>query len=440
MTSLLLAVGVANLIVLLCLGVYLSRRPSPGGADLAPVLTKLEVLDHADRDARQTVTGQFGQAREEARRQAGELRQEVERRVTELGEGIGRRVDAAARESREQQETLRAALDGKLRELREENAKQLAEMRKTVDEKLQSALEKRLGDSFRAVSEQLEQVHRGLGEMQSLASGVGDLKKVLTNVSTRGSWGEVQLRAVLDELLAADQYEENVRTNPNGDERVEFAIRLPGDGDAGAVTLLPIDAKFPKEDYERLVEAEQTGDTAAMETARDGLARAARQNAKTIHDKYVAPPHTTGFAVMYLPTESLFAEVVRRPGLVETLQRESRIIVAGPTNMAALLNSLQMGFRTLALQRRSNEVWEILAGVKTEFGRFGDALGKIRRTLHAAVNHVDKIDVRTRAMERELRDVEALPDARTQHAPALPPDNLDEETEPEPPTRSLLDA
>ena len=303
---------------------------------------------------------------------------------------------------------VRNVLENKLRELQSDNANRLDEMRKTVDERLQGTLEKRLGESFKLVSERLEQVQRGLGEMQSLAAGVGDLKRVLTNVKSRGTWGEVQLAALLEQTLVAGQYEANVATIPGSRDRVEFAIRLPGRGE-GEVVWLPVDSKFPVEDYERLVGAQERADLPAMEEALRALEALIKQEAKTIREKYVSPPHTTDFAILFLPTEGLYAEVLRRPGLADTLQRDYRVSVAGPTTFSALLNSLQMGFRTLAIEQRSAEVWQVLGAVKTEFGNFGEVLAATKRQLAAVSNSIDKAETRTRQMARKLKSVEALP-------------------------------
>ena len=309
---------------------------------------------------------------------------------------------------------IRATLQERLAAIEANNAAKLDEMRRVVDEKLHATLEQRLGESFRQVSERLEQVHRGLGEMQTLAAGVGDLKKVLTNVKTRGTWGEVQLEALLEQLLTPDQYAKNVATVPQSGERVEFAIRLPGRslgaGSAAEPVWLPIDAKFPREDYERLLDAQERADPAAVDEAARALEARVRLEAKTIAQKYVAPPATTDFALLFLPTEGLYAEVLRRPGLTDALQRDHRVTVAGPTTLTALLNSLQMGFRTLAIEKRSSEVWQVLGAVKTEFGKFGDVLAKTRSQLETVARSIEQAEVRTRAMNRKLRDVEALPD------------------------------
>jgi DNA recombination protein RmuC len=308
-------------------------------------------------------------------------------------------------------EGLRAALEGKLQQIREDNARQLEEVRRTVDEKLQGTLEQRLGESFRLVSERLEQVHRGLGEMQTLAHGVGDLKRVLANVKVRGTWGEVQLGTLLEQVLTPEQYAANVATREHSPERVEFAIRLPGRGDHPAEPVwLPIDAKFPQEDYQRLLDAHDRADAEGIEHAARALEARVRQSARDICQKYLNPPRTTDFAVMFLPTEGLYAEVIRRSGLTEQLQRECRVIVAGPTTLWAVLNSLQMGFRTLAIQQRSSEVWAVLGAVKTEFGKFGAVLDRVQKKLQEASNVVEDAGRRRRVMERTLRGVEALPE------------------------------
>ena len=305
-------------------------------------------------------------------------------------------------------EQLRLSVENRLSAIQTDNAAKLEEMRQTVDEKLHATLEQRLGESFKLVSDRLEQVHRGLGEMQTLAAGVGDLKKVLTNVKTRGTWGEVQLAALLDQVLTAEQYSANVATRPGSSDRVEFAIRLPGK-ENGEPVWLPIDAKFPSEDYQRLVDAQERADVAAVEAAGKALEMRLKDEARTIREKYIEPPHTTDFAIFYLPTEGLYAEALRRPGLAEALQRDQRVSMAGPTTLAAMLNSLQMGFRTLVIEQRSSEVWAVLGAVKTEFGRFGEALAHTRKKLQEASNSIDKAEVRTRAVTRKLKEVEALP-------------------------------
>ncbi|MDR5831783.1 DNA recombination protein RmuC [Caballeronia sp. LP006] len=311
---------------------------------------------------------------------------------------------------------VRATLEARLKDIEANNSAKLDEMRRTVDEKLHSTLEQRLGESFKLVSDRLEQVHRGLGEMQTLAAGVGDLKKVLTNVKTRGIWGEVQLESLLEQLLTPDQYAKNVATVPKSNDRVEFAVKLPGrhdtpgaPGDAATPVWLPIDAKFPREDYERLVDAQDRADPVGVEEAARALEGRLRAEARSIAQKYVSPPHTTDFALLFLPTEGLYAEVLRRPGLTDYLQREHRVSVAGPTTLTALLNSLQMGFRTLAIEKRSSEVWQVLGAVKTEFNKFGDVLAKTKSQLETVTRSIEAAQTRTRQMGKRLRDVEALP-------------------------------
>jgi DNA recombination protein RmuC len=306
-------------------------------------------------------------------------------------------------------EVLRQAVEGRLEAIRNDNAAQLERMRVTVDEKLHATLEQRLGESFKLVSDRLEAVHKGLGEMQTLAAGVGDLKKVLSNVKNRGVLGEVQLAALLEQVLVREQYETNVATRPGSRERVEFAIKLPGQAGEGSVVWLPIDAKFPLEDYERLQQAQDAADSAAVEGAARALEARIRLEAKSIAEKYVEPPHTTDFALLYLPLEGLYAEVLRRPGLLDALQREYRVTLCGPTTLSALLNSLQMGFRTLAIEKRSSEVWQVLGSVKAEFGRFAEVLASTKRQLQTVANSIDQAEVRTRQIEKRLRDVEALP-------------------------------
>jgi DNA recombination protein RmuC len=327
---------------------------------------------------------------------------QIDARAEALRTGLGRHLAE-----------MRTSVDTRLAALQAGNETKLDEMRQTVNEKLQATLEARLGASFKQVSERLEQVHRGLGEMASLATGVGDLKRVLTNVKTRGGWGEVQLQALLEQSLTSEQFARNVVTRPQSNERVDFAIRLPGRESSAAPVWLPLDAKFPREDYERLIDAQERGDSAAVETAGKALEAAIKIQAKSVRDKYLEPPHTTDFALLFLPTEGLYAEVLRRPGLADSLQREHRITIAGPTTLTALLNSLQMGFRTLAIERRSSEVWQVLGAVKAEFGKFAEVLGKVSEKLQSAQNEIEKTGVRTRAIERQLRGVEALPAEQT---------------------------
>ena len=327
---------------------------------------------------------------------------------------------------------LREGVDARLRLIQEDNAKKLEQMRATVDEKLHDTLEKRLGESFKLVSERLELVQRGLGEMQTLAIGVGDLKKVLTNVKTRGTFGEVQLASLLEQILSPGQYDSNVETRHGSGQRVEFALKLPGrDGTQDGLVWLPLDAKFPQEDYLRLIEAQEVGDIIAAAEASRLLDRAVREMARNIRDKYLDPPHTTDFGVMFLPTEGLYAEVLRLPGLFDVLQREFKVMVAGPTTLAALLNSLQMGFRTLAIEKRSAEVWTLLGAVRTEFSKFGIVLEKTRKKLLEAGNHIDQAATRTRVIERKLRDVQETPHEVADNLLEMAPFDADEGEEPE---------
>ncbi len=434
----------------------------------AALLERLDLLDRnvekAERALREELGRGRGEAAEEAQRQreataadAGRLREqnaaeakrqrdEVQAQLVEMSrlqrealEGFGGRLQQLTDSNAKKLEALREAVEQRLAGLQKENSEKLEQMRQTVDEKLQGTLERRLGESFKLVQGQLEQVQRGLGEMQALATGVGDLKKVLTNVKTRGTWGEVQLGALLEQMLSPDQYAANVAPKPGSGERVEFVIRLPGQGQGEGEVLLPIDAKFPTEDYQRLVEAAEKGDGPGVEAAGKALEQRIRGCARDIRDKYVHPPQTTDFGLLFLPTEGLYAEVVRRPGFTEALQREHRVIVAGPSTLAALLTSLQMGFRTLAIQQRSSEVWQVLGAVKTEFGKFGDVIAKVEKKLEEASNTLNTVGQRSRAIERKLRTVQELPTADAQRllpslaADAAADDADDAEGEPEEP-------
>ncbi|KJV36423.1 DNA recombination protein RmuC [Luteibacter yeojuensis] len=338
---------------------------------------------------------------------ARKTREESALTLKHFGELLDQRFTALTGDNEKRMADMRGTLETRLAAIQQDNAAKLEQMRATVDEKLQATLETRLGQSFQLVSERLEAVQRGLGEMQALAAGVGDLKRVLTNVKTRGTFGEVQLGALLEQVLIAEQYDANVATIPGSTERVEFAIRLPG-ADDGAPVWLPIDAKYPVEDYQRLLEAQDAADAEGVASAGKALELRVREEAKRIRTKYVAPPHTTDFAILFLPTEGLYAEVIRRPGLSDQLQRDHRVTVAGPTTLTALLNSLQMGFRTLAIEKRSSEVWQVLGAVKTEFGKFGAVLDKTRKQLDTVRNSIDSAGVRTRAIERRLKGVETL--------------------------------
>jgi DNA recombination protein RmuC len=328
---------------------------------------------------------------------------------------------------------IRQTLDLQLAQLQTTNAAKLDEMRATVDEKLQSTLQARLGESFKQVADRLEQVHKGLGEMQTLAQGVGDLKHLLTNVKTRGIFGEAQLASLLEQVFVSDQYAVQVATRPGSKNVVDFAIKLPGKAGDGTPLWLPIDAKFPNEDYERLLDAQGRAHVADAESAGKALEVRIRLEAKSIAEKYIEPPYTTDFAILFLPTEGLYAEVLRRPGLMEVLQREHRITLAGPTTLLAMLSSLQMGFRTLALEKRSSEVWQVLGAVKTEFGKFGDVLAKVKSQTEGVLKTLDNAEVRSRAMGRALKKVEALPDAQVSQ---LIPMDKDHDTDTDPDSMS----
>lgn len=336
-----------------------------------------------------------------------------------LQDAVSQQLGALAQGQQTTAEQLRGTLNERLATIQSDNAARLDEMRRTVDEKLHATLEQRLGESFKLVSDRLEQVHKGLGEMQTLAGSVGDLKRVMTNVKSRGTWGELQLGSIIDNVLTPEQYARNVKTVPGSDELVEFAIRLPGRHDEQPVWL-PIDAKYPVEHYQRLQDAQDSADRVAIMAAGNAFETSIRGEAKKIASKYIAPPHTTDFAVMYLPTEGLFAEVLRRPGLVEALQSESRIVVTGPANLAAMLSSLQMGFKTLAIEKRSSEVWGVLGQVKTEFGKFGEVVEATRKSIDAAARRFDQVGVRTRAIQRHLRNVQELPATAGPEQPLFP--------------------
>jgi DNA recombination protein RmuC len=332
--------------------------------------------------------------------------------LTSIATVQNNQIDAFSRQLQE----LRDSLNQRFETIRKENAEALERMRVTVDEKLHATLEQRLGESFKLVSDRLEAVHKGLGEMQSLATGVGDLKRVLTNVKSRGTWGEVQLGALLEQILSPEQYAKNVATRPGSKDRVEYAIRLPG-REGQEQVWLPLDSKFPVEDYERLSAAQDRADPVAVEEATKALETRIKLEAKTIRDKYLEPPATTDFAILFLPTEGLYAEAARRPGLADFVQREYRVTIAGPANLTMMVNSLQMGFRTLAIEKRASEVWLLLSGVKAEFGKFAMVLAKTKQQLQTVANTIDDAEVRTRQIERKLKDVESLPGAKALDAP-----------------------
>jgi DNA recombination protein RmuC len=392
--------------VLLGIVISLIMRRSDSGDE--NVLSKIELVERAQERSERLIREEMGRGREENAKAAKIQREELRAALMNFTETFATQTNRLTDSNEQRLEYLRSVVDSRLKELQEDNSKQIDRMRATVDEKLQGTLEKRLGESFKLVSDRLEQVHQGLGAMQQLASDVGGLQKVLTNVKARGGWGEVQLGSLLDQLLTPDQFARNVKTRDESGEQVDFAIKLPGD-ENGAPVWLPVDAKFPTEDYQRLVAAQEEGDLAAADGAIKSLELQLKRSAKDICQKYINPPRTTDFALMFLPTEGLYAEAIRRVGLVEQVQRDCRVVFAGPTTLAALLNSLQMGFRTLAIQKRSSEVWNLLAAVKTEFGKFGDALSSVKDKLDQAARHVDTVAVRSRAITRKLRDVEELP-------------------------------
>ncbi|MBP7127020.1 DNA recombination protein RmuC [Myxococcota bacterium] len=374
-----------------------------------------------------------GMIRNEIARFRGEIggglrdqRVEVSGSLDRLLSHLSRSLEEMRQAESRQQEVLRGAVESRLDALRQENSRALEEVRKVVDDRLRTTLDQRLGESFARVGQQLEGVHRGLGEMTAMAAGLADVRRMLSNVKVRGTWGEVQLRTLLDEVLLPSQFECNVATRPGSSDRVEFAIRLPG-GREDRPVRLPIDAKFPQEDFQRILEASDRGDSEAVEMAAKALETRIRQMARTIREKYVSPPETTDFAILYLPLESLYAEVLKRPGLVESLQREHRVVVAGPTTVAALLNALQVGFHSVALENRSREVLRLLGAVKAEFERFGEALARAEKRIGDAGRALEQVGTRTRAMVRRLRDVEALPtteeDFPGQNPGPLPPED-----------------
>lgn len=357
--------------------------------------------------------------RQEQGRGLKEVGDSLDRRMMQLGSMQRTSLEQVAKSNDEKLERVRGVVQEQLQAMQKDNSAKLEQMRETVDEKLHATLEKRLGESFKQVSDRLEAVHKGLGEMQTLAAGVGDLKKVLTNVKTRGTWGEVQLGNLLEQIMTPSQYEKNVAVKKRSGERVEFAIKLPNGPDEETPLWLPIDAKFPVEDYQRLITAREAGEVDVIESAGKDLMNRIKGEAKDIRDKYIAPPETTDFGILYLPTEGLYAEITQRPGLQELLQREYRVMVAGPNTVAALLNSLQMGFRTLAIEKRSSEVWQILGSVKNEFGKFGDLLDKTHKKLQEASNTIETAASKSRTIERKLDKVQDLPAGTTVEPVAL---------------------
>ena len=414
----LLYVSIGLNVVLLAAAIFITMR-------LLAISNQFRNTEYKDRDIRE----ELARSRDENAQSYRGLREELGSMINRYNEAISRRLaenmDNQMRQfsSFSQQlhnltqvndqkfEKLRETVEQRLQSIQEDNGKKLEQMRLTVDEKLHATLEQRLGESFKIVCDRLEAVHKGLGEMQSLASGVGDLKRVLTSVKARGIWGEIHLANLIDEIFTPEQVEKNAITKKGGTERVEFAIRLPGRDEDGKVVLLPIDAKFPQEDYQRLLEAQEQANGPLADEAAKALEGRIKSEAKDIRDKYIDPPNTTDFAIMFLPTEGLFAETLRRPGLTEMLLKEYRVVVTGPTTLAALLNSIQVGFRTLAIEKRTSEVWSLLGAVKTEFGRFGDLLDKTQKKLTEASNTIEDASRRSRAIARKLKDVQQLPQA-----------------------------
>ena len=424
------ALGAANLLLLVLLVARRAPSDQPVRAELQAATERLErqlrqEVGESSRGLRQELTQGLTQFQESMVRQGAEATRTQNAQIDAfgqqlalmqkgLGDTLAQQLQGLSESNARRMAEVRATLESQLAMLQQNNAAKLDEMRRTVDEKLQSTLETRLTESFRHVAERLDQVHQGLGQMQSLAQGVGDLQRVLTNVKTRGIFGEVQLEALLEQVLTPEQYGKQVETRPGSRQRVDFAVRFPGRSSDGQPVWLPIDAKFPREDYERLLEAHDRADAAGVELASKALETRIRQEARTISESYLAPPHTTDFAVLFLPVESLYAEVLRRPGLMDLLQRDHRVTLAGPTTLLAMLNSLHMGFRTLALEQQASEVWKVLGAVKTEFERYGDWVARIKEQVQKAADTVDKAETRTRQMRRALKVVEALPEDQAQ--------------------------
>jgi len=445
-TWLIIALAVANLFLLAWL---LLRKPAePSDTGRTELLATIAAgHDKLERELRREIGDNSRSSREELAKTFATFQQTLVQQSAEATRTQNTQIDAFAQQLTLLQKTLsdtlstqlqsvsesnarrmgevRETLEKQLAQLQQTNSAKLDEMRKTVDEKLQTTLETRLGESFKQVADRLEQVHKGLGEMQTLAQGVGDLKHLLTNVKTRGIFGEAQLSALLEQVFTVDQYAAQVITRRGGKNPVDFAIKLPGRSDSGEPLWLPIDAKFPNEDYERLLDAQQRADVLGAEIAGKALETRIRLEAKSISEKYIDPPYTTDFAILFLPTEGLYAEVLRRPGLMEFLQRDHRVTLAGPTTLLAMLNSLQMGFRTLALEKRSSEVWQVLGAVKTEFGKFGDVLAKVKSQTETVLNTLSSAEQRSRVMGKALRNVEALPEIDS--ARLLPLDPLDKD-------------
>ena len=416
----LLALAVLNFALLLAL--LLRKPPAADNAAMDRLERGLRESSRADRQElgtsfanfQRTLVQQSAESTRTQNTQIDALAKQLAVLQRSVSDTLSTQLQALGESNARRMGEVRATLEAQLLQLQQSNAAKLDEMRQTVDEKLQTTLETRLGESFKQVADRLEQVHKGLGEMQSLAQGVGDLQRVLTNVKTRGMFGEVQLENLLEQVLTPEQYGKQIETKPRSNQRVDFAVRFPGRSADGAPVWLPIDAKFPRDDYERLLDAHERADAVAAEASAKALESRIRAEAKSIAESYLAPPHTTDFAILFLPIESLYAEVLRRPGLMDSLQRDYRVTLAGPTTLLAMLNSLHMGFRTLALEQQASEVWKVLGAVKTEFERYGEWVARIREQVQKASDTLDKADTRTRQMRRALKVVEALPDAEAQ--------------------------
>jgi len=413
-------VGLVGLIIVMFLRQNITKRHRDLNQKVAGLENKVDYLEKTTNKNEQTLRDEMAKSRIETANSLRNLTESLTSSISEMSrsqqlqsDSIDKRMIMLTDSNEKRLEAIRSSVEDKLKGIREDNNQKLETIRATVEEKLHNTLEKRLGESFKLVSDRLEQVHKGLGEMQNLASGVGDLKKVLSNVKTRGIWGEIQLGNILEQILAPEQYGTNIATKENTRESVEFAIRLPGRGGNGEEVLLPIDAKFPLRSFQRLTEASEQGDSALIEAASKELETSIKSEAKKISDKYINPPRTTDFAIMFLPVESLYAEVVKRPGLLEDLQEKYRIIITGPSTIVAFLNSLSMGFRTLAIEKRSGEIWNLLGVIKKEFTKFGDLLDNTQKKLRAASEEIDSASKKTRLIERKLKDVEELPAVNT---------------------------
>ena len=415
---------VAAVVVAALLIMAIFRRYAGKAATQEDPLLKLDdKLERLERELRYAISESSRTDRQELSQSMAQLQQTLTEQLALMQGTLNTQLQALGEGNARRMGEVRDTLDQQLQQLQKTNAAKLDEMRQTVDEKLQTTLEARLSESFKQVAERLEQVHQGLGHMKTLAQGVGDLQRVLSNVKTRGIFGEVQLEALLEQVLTIEQYGKQVETKPRSNQRVDFAIKLPGRSEDGTAVWLPIDAKFPREDYERLLDAQDRADPIAAEASAKAMESRIRQEAKSIAESYLAPPHTTDFAILFLPVEGLYAEVLRRPGLMDSLQRDYRVTLAGPTTLLAILNSLHMGFRTLALEKQASEVWKVLGAVKTEFERYGEWVAKVREQVQKAADTLDRADTRSKQMRRVLKGVEALPEAEA--LARLPLDALD---------------